>query len=370
MKLDGKLKTLAWLCLGLAIGALAATGILLAFGKAFHHQPDWREQAEANSLPNRRGYTLPLNNPDMIPVSQALNMRDEDVVLGILIRGQARAYPWWLTSNYHVVNDTVDEEPILITLCEVCGGASAFRPMFTDLPGITFSFEISGVGLGTIEIVDHQTRSKWRPFLGLAFDGPLKGRSLERLPLLMMTWKEWKELYGDSLVANGSPQLRQRLHGSESGRIGDPEIPPLFQRTANLSDNRMGLHDLVLGIKLPKEGKTYAVPVSRLTPFPNLFQVMLGQKPVLIVRQNELGITAFDLEPTAYRTKFTLLSKAPILFRGSDSLTWNVFGTSKTAEGRELTLPGTTSYLTEWYEWVSHSPESEIVTSTGVFSNE
>jgi hypothetical protein len=362
------MKPWAMLALGTAIGILVGAGVFLALGKASHPPPDWREVAQANTMPNRRGYTLPLNNPDMIPAEQANHMNDEDVVIGLLFHGKARAYPWWVTSNYHVVNDTVDEDPLLITLCEVCGGAAAFRPTLPDLPGISLSFQICSVGRGTIEIADHQTLSQWHPFLGSAFGGPLKGRSLERYPVLIMTWGEWKHLYPGGLVANGSLQLRERPHGSAAGHIGDPDLPRLFERTANLKDDRMGLHELVLGILIPETDKSYVVPVRDLVPFPNLFLVTLGKKPVLIVRQGELAMTAFDLEPTAYRTGLSLLSKAPIRFRSPDGLTWDVVGVSRTPEDREVRLPSVSGYLTEWYEWVSHSPQSEIVRSARILS--
>ena len=273
-------------------------------------------------------------------------MEEEDAVIGVLIHGQARAYPWWLTSNYHVVNDTVEEDPLLITLCEVCGGAAAFRPVLPDLPGIPLSFQICSVGRGTIEIGDHQTQSRWHPFLGTAFAGPLEGRSLERHPALLMTWREWKRSYPNTLVANGSPQLRARPHGSESGHIGDADIPSPFLRTAVLTDNRLGIDDLVLGISVPESGKSYAVPAERLVPFPNLFGATLDGKPVLMLRQGVLAMTAFDLGPTAYRDGFLVVSTAPMVFRSVDGLTWDAFGNCTAAEHRDRKLPGARCYLT------------------------
>ena len=92
----------------------------------------------------------------------------------------------------------------------------------------------------------------------------------------------------------------------------------------------------------------------------------MGSKTVLIVRQTELAITAFDLEPTSNRTEPVLLSKVPILFRSSDGLTWNAFGISTTRGSYELRLPSNRGYVTEWYEWVSHSPQSEIISSVTI----
>lgn len=347
---------------------LAASG-LLALRDRLDPPPDWQEIALANNLPNRRAYVLPLNNPDMIPAAAAVYMEDEDLVLGIFLGGQPRAYPWWLTSNYHVVNDTVNDEPVLITLCEVCGGAGAFRPTLPELPGIPLSFQICGVRLGTIELLDHQTQSKWRPFLGIAVEGPLRGRRLEKHPLVLMTWREWRQFYPHSVVANGSPQLRERIHGAEAGCIGDPDIPAPFERSANLSDTRLGLHDLVLGISFPELNQSYAVPVTRLVPFPNIYQVSLGRKRLLIVRQSELAVTAFEVGPASEATDFAVIATAPIQFRGSDGLVWNLFGVSSTPDGRDLELPRTRSYLTEWYEWASHSPQSEIVDAVTVLAD-
>ncbi len=382
-------KPRAMLALGTVIGIVLGAGSFFFLGKRLgdpptarsssrrHHsnrrpsqQPDWKEMARSITIPSRRDYALPLNNPDMVPTDQATHMLDDDVVIGVLYHGQARAYPWWSTSNYHVVNDTVGDAPLLVTLCEVCGGATAYCPTLPELPETPLSFQLCSVDHATIEIADHQTLSKWHPFLGTAFEGPLKGRSLERLPVLVMTWREWKQLYPGGLVANGSPQLRERPHGAIAGKIGDADLPGIFAATANLTDDRLGLHELVLGIAIPKSDKSYAVPVSELVPFPNLFLVTLEAKPVLIVRQGELAVTALDLEwqPASYRTGLSLVSKSPIQFRSPDGFIWNAVGVNTSIESHEVRIPSAKSYLTEWYEWVSHSPRTEIVHSAEVIT--
>jgi hypothetical protein len=340
---------------GLAIG--------LFLGLRLRNPSDWREEALGTTMASRRSYTLPLNNPDMIPAPEARHMQDDDIVLGVLLRGGPRAYPWWLTCNYHVVNDTVDEEPLLVTLCEVCGGAAAFRPVVPDLPGITLTFQIRGINHGTIELGDHQTWSQWHPFLGTALSGPLAGRSLEQYPLHLMPWNEWTNRYPNSLVVNGSRQLRKRSHGAKSDHIGEPDIPPLFQRSANLTDDRLDRHELVLGLSLTESGKAYAIPASRLVPFPNLFAVHMDGEFVLIARQSELAITAFDVEPVENEPGFKLISRNPFLFHCPTGMTWNAFGLPQQPASGGDQLPMRRGYVTEWYEWVSHSPHTEIVHS-------
>ena len=355
-----RMKSALFVVLGLAGGLLFA----VIYAALSHVEPPavstWKESAGSSTMPGRRAYTLPLNNPDMVPAAQATYMKDSDVVLGVFIQGQARAYPWWLTSNYHVVNDTIADTPLLLTLCEVCGGAAAFRPEVPELPGVPLSFQICGISLGTIELMDFQTHSKWRPFLGKSFAGPLAGRTLENYPVLMMTWGEWKSRYPETVVVNGSDELRARPHGAAAGRIGDPELPTLFAATANLTDQRLARHSLVLGFTDGTPEKAYALPVSELAPYPGLFLIRLGDKPVLIAREGELAVTAFDWR-TAPSTEITLISTNPMSFRTGDGYTWNAFGFG-TAPGKpDRQLHPARSYLTEWYEWVSHSPQTEIL---------
>src|SRR5436309_2717753 len=62
----------------------------------------------------------PLMDPEMVPASAAGHMRDDDVVLGLELDGEARAYPWWIMDNHHVANDTVAGKPVVLVLCEAC----------------------------------------------------------------------------------------------------------------------------------------------------------------------------------------------------------------------------------------------------------
>jgi hypothetical protein len=97
--------------------------------------------------------------------------------------------------------------------------------------------------------------------------------------------------------------------------------------------------------------------------------VTLGGKKVLVVRDGELAMAAFDLTKAPQLTGFSLTSKVPLHFRTSDGQTWNVFGIASGSSGPERRLPSARSYLTEWYEWVSHSPDTEIVAQVEVLSN-
>src|SRR5688572_1268790 len=45
----------------------------------------------------------PMEAPTLRTAAGAGHMRDEDVVLGVVVEGEPRAYPWWVVKHFHVV---------------------------------------------------------------------------------------------------------------------------------------------------------------------------------------------------------------------------------------------------------------------------
>ena len=93
---------------------------------------------------------------------------------------QARALPWWIMKNHHVANLVFDDLPVLVTLCEMCSGAAAFR---AEVEGRSLAFRLRGQYNATILLDDASTGSLWSPFTGVALAGAMKGAALEQLPL-------------------------------------------------------------------------------------------------------------------------------------------------------------------------------------------
>jgi hypothetical protein len=131
----------------------------------------------------------PMEAPTVLPAASSPHMREDDVVLGVVVAGEPRAYPWWIVKHFHVVNDTLGGVPLAVSFCEQCTGAAAFR---RTLDGRILSLEVPGVYNGTIILRDRETRTLWAPFSGQALEGPLTGKRLERVPLALLRWKEWR----------------------------------------------------------------------------------------------------------------------------------------------------------------------------------
>ena len=58
---------------------------------------------------------MPLYSPSFLAADQAEYLGDEELVLGVEWAGEVRAYPARMLRYHHVVNDTVEGEPLLVT---------------------------------------------------------------------------------------------------------------------------------------------------------------------------------------------------------------------------------------------------------------
>ena len=61
-----------------------------------------------------RGF-VPLDEPSFLAAHEAGYLGDEELVLGVEWAGEVRAYPVRMLRFHHIVNDTVDGKPLLVT---------------------------------------------------------------------------------------------------------------------------------------------------------------------------------------------------------------------------------------------------------------
>lgn len=58
---------------------------------------------------------LPADGPRMVKPDDAAHVLPEDEVFGVVVGGEARAYPVTMLSYHHVVNDVIQGIPVAIT---------------------------------------------------------------------------------------------------------------------------------------------------------------------------------------------------------------------------------------------------------------
>lgn len=137
-----------------------------------------------------------ITDPDFIDADRAEYLSPQDRVIGVVIDGDARAYPIRILNLHEAVNDTVGGQPILITYCPLCDSALVFD---REVGGAVREFGISGLLYNSnVLLYDRHTRSAneslWSQLEMRAVCGPAaeQGLELELLPSTLTTWEHWQ----------------------------------------------------------------------------------------------------------------------------------------------------------------------------------
>lgn len=121
----------------------------------------------------------------------------DQLVLGISIDGEEKAYPLEIIGYHHQVRDTVGGEAVMVTYCTVCRSGRVFRPVVNGSPT---EFRLVGMDRFNAMFEDAVTRSWWRQANGVAVAGPSKGDSLPEVRSSQTTLSTWLALHPDGKV--------------------------------------------------------------------------------------------------------------------------------------------------------------------------
>lgn len=305
-----------------------------------------------------RAYVLPLNNPDVVPVDQATHMADDDIVFGIVVSGHARAYPRWIMVAYHIANDTIDEHPVMIVQCEICSSVAAFTATVESIQ-VPLNFEPCGYRLGTFEICDTLTRSRWTTFAGISYAGHLKDKTMSRIPVVIQTWKDWKTVHPKTDVVFATQNLKKRPHGrGPETEIGHPYIPDRMKRTADFSDTRLHSNTLVYGIydKASKQSVTFPLDILDESGKPLLYEFQ-GNR-YLVVRYGKFAISAFVLPHD--KNQYHVSGLHPLLIIDEHGGQWDASGDPIIGSKKSIHLECADGYFAEYYEWINAHPHATL----------
>jgi len=298
------------------------------------------------------GWAQPLNDP--IWTDAYDHLRDDDPVIGLYLNRQARALPWWIMKNHHVANLVFDDMAVLITLCEMCSGSSAFR---AEADGRRLMFRLRGQYNGTILLEEHSTKTLWSPFTGVALTGSLRGSALQRFPVLQCLWSEWREMHPTTRVLYADQAMRGG-HGREY-TPGSPGVEPSFAATlVRPMDERLPHNTLVIGVETGTKARAYPLQtLARIGPVLN--DSLDGTEIVVISRPWTLQALAFRRRVGDRVLTFGCSGKGEIVDQETGSV-WSEMGEAVSGPLVGTQLVYVNSGVEEWYGFSAYHPGAEI----------
>jgi uncharacterized protein DUF3179 len=299
-----------------------------------------------------QSFHQPLNKPVWTDAYD--HLRGDDPVLGLYRGGRACALPWWIMKNHHVANLVFDDLPVLVTLCEMCSGAGAFR---AEVEGRRLAFRIRGTYNATILLEETSTGSLWAPFNGAALAGPLRGTILERLPLSQCLWNEWLAMHPTTRVLYGEQALREG-HGCEFSP-GSPGVVRAFLPTlARPFDTRLPHNALVLGVENGASARAY--PLETLARIGPVLNETLGDAELVVrCRPGTLQALAFHRRVGDRVLVFGYSATRGVYDEQTGSV-WNEMGEAVSGPLAGTQLAYLDSGIEEWYAFAAYNPDAEI----------
>lgn len=195
-----------------------------------------------------------IDNPKFQSVQEADEiLEDSELVLGLNINGDIRAYPLQILVWHEIVNDVVDGKPVAITYCPLCFTNQVFKRTLSD--GSIVEFGTSGkLYNSNLVMYDRTSNSLWSQALGEGIVGEYAGIKLERIPFDVAYWKEWKELYPESKVLSRDTGS-VRPYGADP--YGDYYTNDLILFPVANDDKRLGLKEIIIGLENKNQYKAY-----------------------------------------------------------------------------------------------------------------
>lgn len=148
-----------------------------------------------------------IDEPQFVPAAAVTDIAPQEPVIGLVIGGQARAYPLRILHWHEIVNDVVGGTPLAVTYCPLCN-----LPLVWDrrLGDRVLDFGTTGkLRHSDLVMYDRQTESWWQQATGEAIVGTLAGQSLREIPSRLESFAKFRERApGGRVLVPNDPSAR------------------------------------------------------------------------------------------------------------------------------------------------------------------
>ncbi len=143
-----------------------------------------------------------LDNPRLLPASKADYLKPDDLVFGVSINGDERAYPLRIMGWHEMFNEVIGGVPVALAYCTLCGSGILFETKL-DRFSKPLVFGSSGFLYRSNKLMfDRETHSLWNQYTGKPVVGPLvdSGIELKQRPVVITTWDSWSTSHPNTRV--------------------------------------------------------------------------------------------------------------------------------------------------------------------------
>lgn len=294
----------------------------------------------------------PLRNPVMIEAQGAAYLSDEDVVFGISIDGDHRAYPKRILAWHEFFVDDIANVKIAGVYCTLCGTMIAYDMTydgkFHDLGTSGFLFNSNKL------MYDKATQSLWSTIEGIPVLGPLTDQviRLKSYPTVTTTWGKWKKMHPNSKVLSLDTGHNRNYDEGEAYKsyfANDNLMFPVAQL-----DGRLNNKDEVLVIKASGfQNDPLAISIDYLKK-KSFYQGQISNKSIIVVSEKDGWSRAYNAGSTTFKSY-----KNGIL-RDKEGKKWEVTESFILSPNGEK-LGRISAHNAFWFAWFNAYPNTRLI---------
>ena len=333
----------------------------VCFSQELRHTTNWlipKQDVISGGVP--KDGIPSLDSPTLIQADDAHYLLDDDLIFGVVVNGEQRAYPLKILDRHEIVNDEIKGGPITLLYCPLTGSGVGWNPV---IEGQKTEFGVSGLLYNSNLIAyDRTTDSFWSQMGLQCVQGELKGHKPEMIPLIETTWETWKAMYPDSKVLSDEtgiyPSYDQYPYIFSGKDYREDEI---IMFPVNTDDKRLHRKDKVHGVIVRETSKVYRI--KKLSRSVETINDVIALVPIVVVGsrgQNFAMSFERSLEDGTVLEFSPVKNQLPLAMEDNEGTQWDVFGYAVSGPRKGTLLKLTKSFTAYWFAWSTFYPDAEI----------
>ena len=299
-----------------------------------------------------------LINPEFIAAADASYLGISDLVLGLVINGEARAYPVKIMNYHEIANDLFLNHSICITYCPLTGSGLAHSRV---IGGQESEFGVSGLLFRNNLIpYDRVSGSLYSQMYGKGIRGDHRDIDWLLYPIVECTWEYWRSQYPDTKVLSLETGYDRPYSENPYG-----SYPVSYSTLFPIAfpDNRYHPKTKTLGVVFG--GQSMAFPRDELFQ-ERVFNLSVADVPLVVFYEPTAKlIAAYSRVVNGDTLDFSLVNSGNRYMTMSDDQTgtiWTAMGIAVDGELTGTSLERFPFYTAYWFAWHDFYPETTVYT--------
>jgi hypothetical protein len=268
------------------------------------------------------------------------------LVIGVVLDGEARAYPIQVIGYHHQVRDTIGNTPVMITYCTVCRTGRVFSPLVN---GRAEDFRLVGMDHFNAMFEDIRTKSWWQQATGVSIAGPLKNTRLAELPSSQSSLAEWAAEYPDTKILQPDTFFTKRYDD-----LTDYDRGTIKGSLEKRDSASWKPKSWVVGVRSGSSTKAY--DWNELISHPLIADTVGGRPILLVLNADSATFRVWDRNVQGQVLQFERVPDQQLLKDVNTGSLWTYNGKciGGTLQGQQL--KPVQSYQEFWHSWSNFHP--------------